>query len=69
MFDSVTFSDQSNGPEQVVNPYAPLAEDSCVMQPGQSVAFCRLAEPVDLPITPIVYGCELGIAQAGTPVA
>ncbi|HVI03106.1 MAG TPA: MYXO-CTERM sorting domain-containing protein [Enhygromyxa sp.] len=68
-FEGVTFSDGADGPEQTVDGFTALTEDSCIVQPGASVAFCRLAEPVDLPITPIVYGCELGIAGANTTVA
>ena len=33
-------------------------------------AYCVLAEPItDIPVTPIVYGCEVSILQAGAEVA
>lgn len=37
--------------------------------PGQDWAYCVLPQPVDLPVTPIVYGCEDTILQPGTEIA
>lgn len=31
-------------------------------------AWCRLAEPVDLPVTPILYGCETDLLKAGKEI-
>lgn len=37
---------------------------------GNDSAFCKLTEPItDIPVTPIVYGCELSILQPGAEVA
>ncbi|MCA9701876.1 MAG: trypsin-like serine protease, partial [Myxococcales bacterium] len=55
-----------------------VAVDFCLKNPqyggvedqGHDWAFCKLAEPVtDLPITPPVQGCEIGVLQTGTEVA
>jgi MYXO-CTERM domain-containing protein len=37
--------------------------------PGQDWAYCVLPEPVDLPVTPVVYGCETSILQPGAEIA
>jgi hypothetical protein len=31
-------------------------------------AWCRLDEPVNLPVTPILYGCETDVLEAGTEI-
>lgn len=36
---------------------------------GNDWAYCLLPEPIDLPITPIVFGCETSATQAGAEVA
>lgn len=36
---------------------------------GTDWAYCVLPEPVDVPVTPVVYGCEETILQVGEPVA
>lgn len=36
---------------------------------GTDWAVCRLSEPVNLPVTPIIYGCELDMLGPGTEVA
>ena len=40
-----------------------------VNQQGIDWAFCKLDEPIDLPITPPVFGCELSTLYAGADVA
>ncbi|NVB37782.1 Ig-like domain-containing protein [Pseudenhygromyxa sp. WMMC2535] len=58
-----------SGAHQEVDLLSTLAEDACVYHPSRPFAVCRLAEPVDLPITPIVFGCETEIFELGRQVA
>ena len=45
-------------------------EEACIIHPDAWFAVCRLASPIlDLPINPIVYGCETGILEPGRRVA
>ncbi len=65
------FGEQLNAPQHILTP------DLCKTYPdyngvndqAHDWAFCRLAEPVDLPITPIVYGCETEIIHKGRTAA
>jgi hypothetical protein len=63
----VTFADTVDGRNgKVVN------ITKCMAAPGgQSVsdfAFCVLSEPVDMPIIPVLFGCETSILKAGQDV-
>ncbi len=67
-----TFGENSDSPERTV------AIDSCTMFPGwvpdetsfgNDVAFCVLSEPVvDVPIVPILMGCETEMLVPGAPI-
>ncbi len=61
-FGETTFTGKSVTPE------------FCMTNPGYSYqgndwAFCKLAEPIDLPTTPVVFGCETQILQPGAQIA
>jgi MYXO-CTERM domain-containing protein len=49
-------------------------QSQCVSNPGYNNnqgtdwAYCVLPEPVDIPVTPVAYGCEKDILQVGQPV-
>lgn len=53
----------------------PVATDQCTVHPlyegepgGTDLAICTLAEPVDLPIVPILMGCEMNLLTEGLEV-
>ncbi len=62
--------------ESADSPARQVPIDQCTMYPGwtpggrgDDVAFCTLAEPVnDVPIVPILMGCETEILASGQPV-
>ncbi|MBL9102360.1 MAG: S1 family peptidase [Myxococcales bacterium] len=64
--------------QQVGAPYKTVSSDLCRVYPNyggvndqeHDWAFCRLGQDIeDVPVTPIVYGCETEIVQVGTQVA
>jgi MYXO-CTERM domain-containing protein len=70
-FNSVTFGETING-----NPGKEVATEYCRRRHvitgngdlggGEDVAFCKLAQPVlDVPIVPILMGCETGVLGPG----
>ena len=64
---SVRFGEYDNGPS---------VSAQCGTNPGyggsgdvaHDWAICRLSQPVNLPVTPILFGCELDMLGPGTPV-
>lgn len=64
---TVRFSEQTTAGKTV--------QADCVVNPGWNNspgadwAYCVLPEAVDIPVTPIVYGCETDILQVGQEVA
>jgi MYXO-CTERM domain-containing protein len=64
---SVRFSQQTAGGKRI-------EPEFCMTNPGYSYqgndwALCKLRDPVDLPVTPIVFGCEESILQPGAQIA
>lgn len=64
--------------QQQAAPFKSVSTELCRAYPGyggvndqeHDWAFCRLSQDIeDLPVTPIVYGCETEIVQPGTMVA
>ncbi|MCH9688192.1 MAG: trypsin-like serine protease [Deltaproteobacteria bacterium] len=78
------FSSGGTGPdfatfgENIYSPQRTVAIDSCTMFPGwipepssfgDDIAFCLLSEPMlDIPIVPILMGCETEMLVPGAPV-
>lgn len=62
---TVRFGEYGNGPS---------VSAQCRTNPGYDDttptdwAICKLSQPVNLPVTPILYGCELDMLGPGTPV-
>lgn len=51
-----------------------ITPEFCMTFPGYSSqrndwAFCKLYEPIDLPVTPAVFGCENSVLQANAEIA
>lgn len=64
--------------QKVSAPFKTISSDLCMAYPGyggvndqeHDWAFCRLAQSVDdVPVTPVVYGCETEIVTPGREVA
>jgi len=63
--------------EKVSPPSKTQSVDFCMTNPGyggtgdqaHDWAFCKLSAPVDMAVTPVIYGCETSALQAGTQVA
>jgi hypothetical protein len=69
---SILFGQKTNAPFKTIQTDLCMANPSYggVNDQAHDWAFCRLAtEITEIPVTPVVYGCEMGMVQPGAEVA